>query len=72
MLKLLKGDGKKLAEYLAAWTLAIGAGEFLLNPTVGKLSDTYADVAFCLRQQLSLEAWWRCTRAPPSYLSGGW
>ena len=34
--------------YLAAWTLAIGAGEFLLNPTVGKLSDAIGRKPFML------------------------
>eukprot|EP00729_Bicosta_minor_P006370 gene6370-4414_t len=48
LLKLLKGDSKKLAKYLAGWTLAIGAGEFLLNPTVGKLSDAIGRKPFML------------------------
>ena len=37
-----------LVRYLAGWTLAIGAGEFLLNPTVGKLSDAIGRKPFML------------------------
>jgi len=41
LLKFVNGDAKQMASWLARWTLVCGFGEFLLNPTVGKLSDAY-------------------------------
>jgi MFS family permease len=39
--QLCKGDAVKLSTYLSYWASAIGLGEFLLNPTVGRLSDAF-------------------------------
>ena len=38
---LTNGNAQRMSSYMSTWSLCIGAAEFLLNPTVGRLSDTY-------------------------------
>eukprot|EP00949_MAST-11_sp_MAST-11-sp1_P001029 g1029.t1 len=46
--KLVKGDPKRMAKYLAAWSSSVGLAEFILNPTVGALSDAYGRKLFMM------------------------
>lgn len=46
--KLCKGNPAQMATILAYWGFSSGLGEFLLNPTLGKLSDAYGRKPFML------------------------
>eukprot|EP00940_MAST-03C_sp_MAST-3C-sp2_P001318 g1318.t1 len=48
MLKLLNGDTEKLSAYLGYWTSTTAAIEFLVNPTIGRLSDTIGRKPFLM------------------------
>eukprot|EP00729_Bicosta_minor_P013505 gene13505-19099_t len=46
--KICKGNPAQMAKILAYWAFSSGFGEFLLNPTLGKLSDAYGRKPFML------------------------
>ena len=46
--ELVKNDSARMVSILSAWASTIGAAEFLLNPTMGRLSDYYGRKPFML------------------------
>jgi len=48
LLEMLKGDAQRTGQMLSTWAGGIGAVEYLLNPTVGRLSDAYGRKPFLL------------------------
>ena len=69
LLELLQGDTEKLAAYLGYYTSATAAIEFLINPTIGRLSDTIGRKPFLMLSPyaaLVLKSW---VLVKPSILS---
>ena len=48
LLNILKGDSSQLASYLSTWTSVTAAIEFLVNPTIGRLSDAFGRKKFMM------------------------
>ena len=48
LLPLVGGDYNRVAVYMSGWTAATAALEFLVNPTIGKLSDAFGRRIFLL------------------------
>jgi len=48
LLELIGGDSQRSAELLSLWAGGIGTLEYLLNPTIGRLSDQYGRKPFLL------------------------
>ena len=46
--QLVKNDSARMVNILSTWASTIGAAEFLLNPTMGRLSDYYGRKTFML------------------------
>ena len=60
LLPLVGGDYNQVSTYMATWTGVTAALEFLLNPTFGKLSDTYGRKPFMMLSPYAaiiLKAW---------------
>lgn len=58
--ELVKNDSARMVNILSAWASTIGAAEFLLNPTMGRLSDYYGRKPFMLMSPVAcvvLKTW---------------
>ena len=57
---LVGGDYAKVGSYLSTWTGVTALAEFVLNPTIGRLSDTYGRKPFMMLSPYAaivLKAW---------------
>ena len=58
--QLVKNDSARMVNILSTWASTIGAAEFLLNPTMGRLSDYYGRNPFMLTSPVAcviLKTW---------------
>ena len=58
--QLVKNDSARMVNILSTWASTIGAAEFLLNPTMGRLSDYYGRKPFMLMSPVAcviLKTW---------------